>query len=122
MAKFLCGNGYAVSFPFGENVPYDLITESPTHRLYRVQVRWATAKGARLEVRLRAVSKNYSRTLDFSRIDVFAVYNGSTIYWVPVQALEGMSALFTLRTEPPANNQKKRIHLAEDYASLDCLR
>lgn len=121
VAKFLCSHQYAVSFPFGENTPYDLVVESPSFVLYRVQVRWATPKDGRLEVRLRAVSKNYSRTLDFSRIDVFAVYDGEVIYWVPVSLLEDRAATFTLRMDPSANNQKKRVHFAKDYVGLDCL-
>ena len=112
---FLKNNGYAVSIPFGENAPYDMVVESPTHQLYRIQVRWATWKKNVLCLSLRMVSKNYCKTLDLSRIDAFVAWDGTETYIVPGKALRGYQSAFRLRKSPPKNGQKKRIHMAADY-------
>ena len=112
---FLTRSGYRVSIPFGENCPYDLVAESPAGNLYRVQVRWSSWKSGLLSVRLRAKSKNYCRSLDLSRIDVFAILDGTHIYLIPTVDLGHCKAEFTLRADPPKNNQKVGISMAEDY-------
>jgi hypothetical protein len=111
----LMRNGYKVSIPFGENGPYDVVTESPTGKLYRVQVRWCSWHSGRIDVRLRVVSKNYSRTIDMARIDTFAVYDGTDFYIIPTEDLKHCTAVFSLRDAPPANNQKKNVTFASEY-------
>ncbi len=101
---FLKRNGYSVSIPFGENDPYDLIAESPSGNLYRVQVRWASWKNEVLKVSLRAISKNYVRTLDLSRIDAFVAYDGNDFYIVPKALFDGRAATVQFRKVAARNN------------------
>ena len=113
---FLKRQGYAVSLPFGENAPYDLIAESPAGNLYRIQVRWTTWKKNVLALSLRMVSKNYHKTLDRSRIDAFGVWDGEKAYLVPVADTMSCGAVFSMRRTPPANGQSKGIRMAAQYA------
>jgi hypothetical protein len=50
-------------------------------------------------------------------VDVFLVYDRVTekLYKVPSELVVGHNAEFSLRLEPPRNNQKKNIHLASDF-------
>ena len=107
--------GYAVSIPFGENQPYDLVVETPKGGLHRVQVRWVGWKKDVLEVPLRIVSKNYHRTLDLKRVDWFAVWDGEDAFFISTSEMKGLKAAFSIRREAPKNGQKKRIRYAEDY-------
>jgi len=109
-------NGYLVSIPYGENCPYDLIVESPTRRLYRIQVRKTTwKKNGVLEVPIRTISKNHVRTIDLSRIEAFAVFDGTDLYIVPIKDFKNCTAAFSLRRTETKNKQKKNIRMARDY-------
>lgn len=112
---YLKRRGYSVALPFGENAPYDLIVESPSGRLYRLQVRWASWTNGVLPLRLRIVSKNYSKTIDQDRIDIFALWDGKDAYFIPTAHTKGYRSNLHLRRTPPKNNQKKRIRMASDY-------
>jgi len=109
--------GYRVSVPFGENSPYDLIVESPSGMLYRIQVRAASWKLGHLVLSLRCVSKNYSRTLDRSRIEAFIVWDGTTCYVVPCVDTQGCETTFSLRRDAAKNGQKKKTRDADTYAN-----
>jgi hypothetical protein len=113
--RFFVNDGFQVSIPFGENAPYDMLVESPTNLIYRVQVRYATRKNGVVKVSLRAVSKSYSRPLDFSSIDTFAVFDGQDVYGIPVQLAQEYKAVIQLRVEPTKNNQMKGVISAENY-------
>jgi hypothetical protein len=106
---------FSVSVPFGENTPYDLIVESPTGTLSRIQVRWCSWNKGTLRLSIRTISKNYCRTLDLSRIDAFLAWDGECAYIVPTVDLEGCTSNVTLRREPPKNNQSKGVRLAKDF-------
>jgi len=108
-------SGYSVALPFGDNDPYDLIIESPSGSVYRVQVRWVSWRKKVATLSLRATSQGRSRPLDFDRIDVFAAWDGERLFIIPTDHLGGSRATFSLRYELPKNGQTKRIHLAEDY-------
>ena len=112
---FLTRSGYQVSIPFGENCPYDLVAESATGVVYRVQVRWASWKEGVLPVRLRANSKNYCRTLNLDRIDVFLIYDGESFFLIPTDRLRHCKAVFSLKGERPKNGQKIGVSMAEDF-------
>lgn len=109
--------GYAVLLPYGENAPYDLIVESPTKKLYRVQVRCAQWKNDSLTLSLRTSSNGKSRPLDRTRIEVFVVWDGTTCYVIPCSDTLGCVAVFTLRKGAPRNGQKKRTRDAAQYAN-----
>lgn len=113
--SFLVRNGYKVSIPYGENAPYDLVVESPTHHLYRVQVRSSCWKQEVLTLSLRVVSKNYTKTLDRSRIEVFALFDGESVFLIPTQHTESCVAAFSIRRTLPLNKQTVGIRHADTY-------
>jgi hypothetical protein len=108
-------NGYAVSIPFGENTPYDLVVESPTNVLYRIQVRWCGWKKGALGINLRSFNGKVHSTLDRGRIDAFVAWDGDHAFVVPVTDTMGCRAYFSIRREPPKNGQAKGIRLAAQY-------
>lgn len=108
--RFFHRCGYSVSIPFGENNPYDVIAESPSGKLYRIQVRWCSWEGDALNISLRIISKNYVRTIELARIDAFAVFDGEHVYVIPTSCLGACRATFSLRRAEAKNGQKKRIN------------
>lgn len=112
---FLSRAGYHVCLPFGENAPYDLVAESPTGRLYRIQVRLSTWKGDTISLSLRVISKNYCRTIDRTRIDAFALWDGQDVYLIPVADTKDWGNSLLLRRAPAKNGQTKRIRMASSY-------
>jgi len=107
--------GFTVSIPFGENAPYDLIAESTTGKVHRIQIRWASWKDGVLHLSLRIVSKNYTRTLDRTRIDAFIVWDGQDAYVIPVSTTENCNNRISLRKTSPKNGQKKGVRLASSF-------
>ena len=112
---FFNRKGYVVSLPFGDNAPYDLILESPSAKVYRVQVRWSSWKGDVLMVNLQRSSQGRSYPLDLTRIDTFVAWDGTKLYIVPVQKLAHCKAGFSLRRSETKNGQSKGINLASDF-------
>jgi hypothetical protein len=100
----LVERGYAVSLPFGDNDPYDLIVDSGA-RLHRVQVKTAWHEGERL--RFKTGSKTTEdgeptvRDYSDSEVDAFAVRcrEHGTLYWVPFEQTGRKSTY--LRVEAP---------------------
>jgi hypothetical protein len=113
---FFNRRGYTVSLPFGENAPYDLVVESPSGRLYRLQVRWASWNNGVMNVSLRRSSGGSNEPLDVSRIDAFVAWDGETAFVIPVFDMKGHRAGFSLRREPSKNGQKKGVTLASVYS------
>lgn len=109
--------GYCVSIPFGENAPYDLVAEHPSGGIFRIQVRSSSWRQGVLTLSLRAVSKNYSRKLDLTRIDWFALWDGGRAYFIPVHAIS-TGAVFSLRRDAPRNHQVRRVRFSSAYEGL----
>lgn len=107
--------GYTTALPFGENAPYDLIVESPTGKLYRLQVRWASWRNEVLTLNLRRSSNGKNYLLDMNRIDAFAAWDGDELYIFPVTELSSCRNNFSVRRAAPKNNQMTGVHLAVDY-------
>lgn len=117
VAKKFIEDGWRVLFPYGENHPYDLAVEK-NKRFLRVQVKYATPKNGVLEVNCRS-SNNWSILHYTSKeIDLIAVYNpkDQKIYYIPVSKINHSE--LKLRIEPSKNNQKSKIHFAEDFSEL----
>lgn len=112
---YLKRHGYVVSLPFGENQPYDMVAESPTGRLYRIQVRYVSESSGSISISLRRSSQGSSKTLDLSRIDVFAGWDGKHVYFVLTKNLGNVRAAVSLRTLPALNNQSRGIRRADQH-------
>lgn len=117
VAKKLIKNGCRVLFPYGENHRYDLVAEKDG-KFIRIQVKYTTPKKGVLEINCRS-SNNWS-VLHYNKdeIDLIAAYNpkDEKIYFIPVSKIN--YSLIKLRIEPSKNNQKSKIHFAEDFIEL----
>jgi len=113
---FFSRAGFTVSLPFGDNAPYDLVVESPSGVLYRVQIRFAGwQKNGSLVVNLRRSASGKNIPLDRTRIEAFVVWDGACPYIVPTQDLGDVVASLTLRHDPPKNRQCKGIRMASTF-------
>lgn len=113
--------GYSVSIPYGENSRYDFILDV-SGKLLKVQVKTSRQKKtiknpsdaicfACRSTNTNASGNTYHRyTKD--QIDYFATYWNGNCYLIPV---EECSVEKTLWFNPPANNQKTLISMADDY-------
>jgi len=117
VAKKFIEKGWRVLFPYGENHPYDLVAEKD-EKFLKVQVKYCTPKGGILVVNCRS-SNNWS-VLHYTAkdIDLIAAYNpkDQKIFYVPVSQINYSE--IKLRLEPSKNNQKSKIHFAENFSEL----
>ena len=101
----LIRRGYHVSVPFSGHSPYDLIFADEWHRLYRLQVKYRTAKNGRIEVPLRSVHTNSKgakmKPTNLTFLDGFAIYcpNTDEIYYVSIKELLPNTHVFALNVE-----------------------
>lgn len=113
----LMEDGWKILRPVEESSRYDLVAEK-NGKFLRVQVKYVTPKGGVLSVNCRS-SNNWS-VLHYSSkdIDVIAVLDSKSklIYYIPVAEIN--YSLFKIRIDPAKNNQKTKIHPAEDYLKL----
>jgi len=113
--------GYQICLPISEHLPFDLIGVSPDGMLLRrVQAKYRSLTNGVLHVCTMAQGLDahgpYSRSRDLSKIDAFAVYCPETrkVYYINVCELKGCET-FSLRINPPANNQVKHVRFADNY-------
>ena len=117
VSKRLIEEDWKILFPYGENHRYDLVAEK-NNKFLRIQVKYSTPKNGVLEVNCRS-SNNWSVLHYTSKdIDMIAVYNPKSekVYFIPVSEIN--HSLIKLRIEPSKNNQKLKIHLAENFSEL----
>ena len=93
-------NGYQMSIPVSGSSPYDLIVESPSHGLLKVQVKTSTnnlSSGAYLVkmTRMEYVDGAYSpRPYTCSEVDYFFITTGNgDMYLIPQRLAEGKQTL-----------------------------
>lgn len=109
--------GYAVSIPFGDNDPYDLVVDTG-EALLRVQVKTGWLEDGR--VRFKTASKTTTggvpveRDYTASDVDGFAVRCRDTgdLYWVPFEAA-GKKHTYLRVTEPKIDHPS--VNRAEEY-------
>jgi hypothetical protein len=110
-------HGYRVLLPYGVNHRYDFVLDLDD-RFLRVQCKTGRLReGAVLYNPYSAQSNTRrARTRCYTgEIDLFAIYCPETggIYLVPIE--EATQGHGTLRVDPPANSQVRRIRWAADY-------
>lgn len=128
IASDLTKRGFAVALPVSECSDWDLLFDRGLGRIERVQVKYAesTADGLLL-IRTRshsvvagkvASTKTYSKT----SVDWIGAYDGATgrCFYIPIDQVEGREE-FRLRLTMPPRANRDRVHLADDYATLDFL-
>lgn len=124
IAADLCARGYRILFPYGEDSDYDLAIERD-EKLERVQVKYVFSDGRIVMAKcyshsLTNGSVRRTKRYTAATIDWLAVFDGNTgrCFYIPASELgEGRSSV-TLRLTSAANNQMKKIRMADDYADL----
>lgn len=124
VAADIAEQGYLVLFPASEHQHFDLVAYRDGEFI-RVQVKYRALVDGRVEIPLRGgypSNSGYVRNeIKEDEIDIFAVYcpDTDTCYYVPSHKITAnKSKTMYLRLEPPKNNQKRGVHLAEDYLEL----
>jgi hypothetical protein len=110
-------HGYCVLTPFGVNHRYDFVLDMGD-RFLRVQCKTGRLRDGAILYNAFSSQSNtrHARTRCYTgEIDLFAVFCPDTgrVYAVPFQ--DATTAQGTLRIDPPANNQSRRIRWAADY-------
>ena len=118
VATRLIEEGWHVLFPVGENTRYDLVAERNGHFI-KIQVKYVTPQNGFLEVNCRSCNNWSILHYTEKEIDFIAAYNSrdKKIYFIPVSKLNNSS--FNLRLDKSKNNQKTKIHFADDFLTLD---
>ncbi len=109
-AKFL-EKGWYVSYPFGDDAPYDLIVDIDG-TLNKVQVKHIKSDKGALRFRLHSNSGvSYKET-----VDLMSIYDSETeeIYLMNPNDFENSTEV-SLRLVKPKNNQTKGVIMAEQY-------
>ena len=118
ITKAAVANGLVVSRPV-QDAAYDLILDLE-NRLLRVQCKWAVLTGDVVTIRCRRCRRGPNgfihRGYDHGEIDAIAAYclELDACYLLPLE-LSVRRAAVSLRLAPPQNNQKRKIHWAEEY-------
>ncbi|MCU0481114.1 MAG: group I intron-associated PD-(D/E)XK endonuclease [Anaerolineae bacterium] len=116
-------HGIIACLPISEHLPFDMVAVMPDMTtLVRLQVKYRRANqyGA-IDLMFRSnyydSKKIYSKPLDLSKIDGFAIYNPDTnsMYYLSSNAMQNRGKSITLRLRPSANNQKHGVWLADDF-------
>ena len=121
VAADLADRGYRILFPYGEDVPYDLVAETGSW-LMRVQVKYTKSNGKVVTVRCYSQSLTNGRVKQVTpytaeTIDCIAVYDKTSdrCYYIPASILGSGRFVLNLRLQPAANNQQIGIRRADDY-------
>lgn len=112
----LSKKGYSVLLPLGDHYRYDLVTEK-NNKFTRIQVKTGRYKNGAVAFwtcSQNRTGKKWRKSYE-GDIDLFGVYcpELNTCYLVPVNDVGATQAY--LRVDPPKNNIKNKIRLAEKY-------
>lgn len=125
VATDLVRKGYKIAIPFGEDWNFDLIV-CRHEQLERVQVKYTESDGKVIAVRCISHSLTNGkvrRTKQYTAqiIDWLAVYDRTSdrCYYVPAAELGQGRNIMHIRLTESLNNQRERIHFAENYLSLE---
>lgn len=107
--------GHIVSKPMTVNSTYDLIVDIDGD-LKKVQVKSRITRDNKICVELYTSMRNYKRIYNHSDFDILVVYSSeldrlAIFNWDDIKDVKTL----TLRTKPPANNQKAGIRMFDDY-------
>lgn len=109
-ARFLeLGNW--VSFPVGDDAPYDIIVDDKNGSIKRVQIKYITEKNSVLQLRLQSSTKtSYKDT-----IDLMAIYSPTAGIFVVNPHELPVETMICLRLSPTKSGRIKDVWLAEKY-------
>lgn len=122
----LVRHGVDVYVPLSEHQPSDLIAADRRGRIARVQVKYRTLERTGIvSIDFRNTYSDshgvHSKLADHSQFDCYAVYCPQTekVYYLRIDDIPKESKQYvSLRIVPTANNQKKKVIMASDYAAF----
>lgn len=108
--------GYSVFTEEGDISQIDLIAEKDG-KIIKIQSKAVTPKNNALMLHVKKSGPNYNFIYKQGIFDFFGVVDleDGKVYLVPDSILAEYSSSFILRKLPSKNNQKKKIHYAEDF-------
>lgn len=115
----LMRSGVQVALPISEHLPFDCIGISREGGLTKIPVKYREARNGRIEVRLRSSwadgRGSHTKLHNPEAYDATAIYcpQSDCCYYVLNREVEGSTLV--LRTDPPKNNQIKKVRLARDF-------
>jgi hypothetical protein len=117
ITQALVAMGHHVFLPIGQNQRYDLLVEVDG-RFLRCQCKTGRLRDGAIHFSARSVRSNTKDVLTrtyVGEIDYFLIYCEATggVYAIPMT--EALLSTGTLRVEPPANNQQRRIRWASEH-------
>lgn len=111
--------GPLVLTPFTRFGPYDLVVETGSRELVRVQVKSGRIRKGCVEFNCYSTDHGNGARSYIGRADVFAVYVQETDQSFIVPVSETQASKLYLRIVDPANNQRARVRFARDYLLED---
>lgn len=112
MTKLLKEN-YWVSKPFGDDCPYDIISDDKKGNLKRIQVKYVTPVNNLIRCKFFSETGiSYKTTVDWI---IIVDSNSEKIYKLDLSDFRDDETVVYLRIEKPKNNQIKNINLAENF-------
>ena len=115
----LLSKGVQVALPISEHLPFDCIGIRDNGTMARIQVRYRTASTGRIRIELVSTWSDrhgvHKKLPAKGSYDILAVYcpNTKGCYYVKAGAID--SSEIVLRIDPPKNNQRLGIRMAEDF-------
>lgn len=116
LAKFLAEKEYSVFAELGDISRIDLIAEKDG-KLIRFQCKSALPKDGKVSLQLRKMGPGYCykyKDTDFDYLSLYDLHNHE-LYLFPSNILNVNVSNFTLRLDPPKNNQYTNIHDPTKY-------
>jgi hypothetical protein len=114
--------GYLILNPSTEHSPFDLVVyKDGVFKRIQVKYRSLTTTGT-MEVKFSTswASKtgNHINKYDKNEVDIFCVYCPETDKCYYIKLSDFRSESVVLRVEPPKNNQRSNVNMAEDYREV----
>jgi len=113
----LMSKGIIPCIPLSEHQPYDLIAVLPNGKTLKLQVKYATLKKGKVEVKFRTCwvdrNRTHMRKYSESEFDYYAIYcpEKEKVLYVP----NALDCPKIIRFEKSLNNQDKKVNWASDY-------
>ena len=117
VATELLKSGWNISFPYGENLKYDIISEK-AGVMKRIQVKSVFPKDGVLQINCRS-SNNWSvRSYSAKDFEVLVAVDlrSQKVYFIPVNKIRKRQ--FNIRIKSTKNGQKKNINFADNFQNM----
>jgi hypothetical protein len=120
-------SGWQVATLLSEHLPFDLVIISPDMRLFRLSVKYSTAKDGVVPVRYKSAWNDrrgtHRKVADLAEFDATATYcpNTGEVYYLRNDEIDGKGGEVRLRLTPPKNGQRKGVRMAPAFIGISRL-